>query len=81
MSERLPVVAGKDLIKCLLSLGYIVVRQKGSHVRLEKSTKVGTHKITVPDHNPVARGTLSDILSKVSIWNQVAKEELIRMLK
>jgi len=81
MSERLPVVTGKDLIKCLLSLGYSVVRQKGSHVRLEKSTKVGTHKITVPDHNPVARGTLSDILSKVSIWNQVAKEELIRMLK
>jgi predicted RNA binding protein YcfA (HicA-like mRNA interferase family) len=36
MSERLPVVAGKNLIKCLLSLGYIVVRQKGSHVRLEK---------------------------------------------
>ncbi|PXF57351.1 MAG: hypothetical protein C4B58_10170 [Deltaproteobacteria bacterium] len=36
MSERLPVVAGKDLIKCLLSLGYSVIRQKGSHVRLEK---------------------------------------------
>jgi len=81
MSERLPVVAGKDLIKCLLSLGYSVVRQKGSHVRLEKSTKVGTHKITVPDHNPIAKGTLNDILSKVSIWNQISKEELIRMLK
>jgi len=81
MSERLPVVTGKDLIKFLLSLGYNVVRQKGSHVRLEKTTRVGTHKITVPHHNPVAKGTLNDILSKVSIWNQISKEELIRMLK
>ena len=80
MSERLPVVAGKDLIKCLKVLGYNLVRQKGSHVRLEKSTKVGTHKITVPAHNPIAKGTLNDILGKVSIWNQISKEELIRML-
>jgi predicted RNA binding protein YcfA (HicA-like mRNA interferase family) len=81
MSERLPVVAGKQLIKCLTSLDYVTTRQKGSHIRLEKKTGVGTHKITIPNHDPIAKGTLNDILNKVSIWNQIAKEALVEMLK
>jgi hypothetical protein len=43
-----------------------------------KSTPDGTHKITVPNHNPVAKGTLNDILSRGAMWNQVSKEELIK---
>jgi predicted RNase H-like HicB family nuclease len=31
--------------------------------------------------NPVAKGTLNDILGKVAIWNQVSKEKLIEMVK
>jgi len=81
MSEKLPVISGKDLIKCLTSIGYSVTRQRGSHVRLEKETDAGTHKITVPNHNPIARGTLDDILNKVSIWNQITKEKLIRLIR
>ncbi len=68
MSERLPTVSGKRLIRFLNELGYIEVRQRGSHVRLEKFTPAGTHKITVPNHDPVAKGTLSDILARVSVW-------------
>ncbi|WP_297468891.1 type II toxin-antitoxin system HicA family toxin [Thermococcus sp.] len=79
--SRLPVVSGEKLIKLLEKLGYSVVRQRGSHVRLEKSTPMGTHKITVPYHNEIAKGTLNDILNKVSLWNGVPKEELIEMLK
>ncbi len=78
---RLPVVSGEKLIKLLKRLGYEVVRQKGSHVRLSKQTDVGEHKITVPMHPEIAKGTLNDILSKVSLWNGISKEELIEMLK
>ena len=81
MSEKLPVISGKDLIKYLASLGYIVIRQRGSHVRLEKETAAGRHKITIPNHNPIAKGTLNDILNKVSIWNQITKEKLIRLIR
>ena len=81
MSEKLPVISGKDLIKYLVSLGYIVIRQRGSHVRLEKETDAGRHKITIPNHNPIARGTLNDILNKVSIWNQITKEKLIQLIR
>jgi len=81
MSEKLPTVSGKVVIRFLESLGYEVVRQRGSHVRLVKMTPAGKHKLTIPDHNPVAKGTLGDILAKVSIWCQVDKEEIIAKLR
>jgi hypothetical protein len=43
-------------------------------------TPAGEHAITVPMHKEIAPGTLNDILSKVSIWKGISKDELIRML-
>ena len=77
---KLPVVSGEQVIKLLRKLGYEIIRQKGSHVRLRKITEAGEHNITVPKHPEVAKGTLNDILSKVSIWNNISKEKLIEML-
>jgi predicted RNA binding protein YcfA (HicA-like mRNA interferase family) len=79
--SKLPVISGDKLIKLLMSLGYKIVRQKGSHVRLRKITEAGEHNITVPKHSEIARGTLNDILSKISIWNNMPKEQLIDLLK
>ncbi len=80
MTKKLPVVSSKQLIKVLYKLGYSVVKQRGSHIKLKKDTIAGTHSITVPEHNEIAKGTLNDILYKISIWNQISKEELIEML-
>ena len=77
---KLPVVSGEQVIKLLRKLGYEIIRQKGSHVRLRKITEAGEHNITVPKHPEVTKGTLNDILSKVSIWNNISKEKLIEML-
>jgi len=78
---KLPVVSGEELIKFLKKLGYEVIRQRGSHVRLEKVTKLGVHKITVPRHREIAKGTLNDILIDVALWNNMTKSKLIEMLK
>ena len=80
MPKKLPVISGKKLISFLTEMGYRVVRQRGSHVRLEKSTEAGVHKITIPNHDPIAKGTLNDILTKVSVWNQMPKAKLIDRL-
>jgi len=80
MSKKLPPASGNRLILLMKGLGYQIVRQRGSHIRLEKNTPAGTHKITVPNHDPIAKGTLSDILHKLSIWNQISKEDLIERL-
>ncbi|MGA2626607.1 MAG: type II toxin-antitoxin system HicA family toxin [Candidatus Bathyarchaeia archaeon] len=34
MSEKLPVLSGKEIIKALEQIGFLPVRQKGSHVFL-----------------------------------------------
>lgn len=78
---RLPQVSGYDLVRLLRSLGYEILRQKGSHIRLSKLTNIGQHNITVPDHKTLAKGTLNDILARVSLWNNISKEELIARLR
>ncbi len=45
---KLPVVSGDRVIEFLLRLGYEIIRQKGSHVRLRKVMEIGEHNITVP---------------------------------
>ncbi|MGB9242763.1 MAG: type II toxin-antitoxin system HicA family toxin [Candidatus Acidiferrales bacterium] len=77
---RLPQVSGRALVKLLHSLGYETVRQKGSHIRLRKTTTLGEHNLTVPDHKSLAKGTLNDILTRVSLWNGIPKEELLDRL-
>ncbi len=78
---KLPQASGSDLVKLLQSLGYEVVRQRGSHIRLKKITALGEHAITIPAHKVIAKGTLSDIIGRVSLWNNIPREELIRRLR
>ena len=40
----------------------MVVRQRGSHLRLQKHTPDEVLKLTVPAHRPVLRSTLAHIL-------------------
>ncbi len=78
---KLPVISGNHLIKMLSKLGYKIIRQRGSHVSLRKTTEAGEHNITVPLHSEIAKGTLSDILSKISIWNNIPKDKLIEIIR
>jgi predicted RNA binding protein YcfA (HicA-like mRNA interferase family) len=78
---KLPQVSGPQVIKLLESLGYTRLRQRGSHVALRKVTPLGEHNITVPMHKVVAKGTLNDIITKVSLWNNTTKEELLKQLR
>ncbi|MBU2008612.1 MAG: type II toxin-antitoxin system HicA family toxin [Chloroflexi bacterium] len=78
---KLPQASGDDVLRLLQSLGYAIVRQRGSHIRLRKSTPLGVHNITVPAHRILAKGTLSDILTRVGLWNNTSREELIGKLR
>lgn len=58
-----------------------MIRQRGSHVRVRKISALGEHNLTVPDHAILAKGTLNDILTRVSLWNNIPKEKLIEQLE
>jgi hypothetical protein len=42
---------------------------------------MGEHNITVPLHNEIAKGTLNDILAKVSLWKGISRKNLREMLE
>ena len=77
---RLPQVSGRELVKLLHALGYETLRQRGSHTRLRKITVAGEHNFTAPDHKILAKGTLNDILTSISLWNNIPKQELLDRL-
>jgi hypothetical protein len=41
----------------------------------------GQHTVTVPDHRTIAKGTLSDILSAVSLRNGIPEQDLAKQLR
>ncbi|MEH2392871.1 MAG: type II toxin-antitoxin system HicA family toxin [Nostoc sp.] len=55
------------IIAALEQDGWIVVRQQGSHIRLQKSILDEVLKLTVPAYRPVKRSTLAKILKQTRI--------------
>jgi len=59
---KVPSLSYQRIISALRRDGWVVVRQKGSHIRLQKHLPDETLKLTVPAHRPVKRSTLAHIL-------------------
>lgn len=70
---KLPVLSGRELIEILTKAGFQVVRQKGSHVSLQKAN----YQTVVPLHDELAKGTLLGILKQCGL----TRDDLIRLLK
>ncbi|MBC2698895.1 MAG: type II toxin-antitoxin system HicA family toxin [ANME-2 cluster archaeon] len=64
---RLPVLSGKELVTALKKAGFVEVRQKGSHVSIQKITPDKTYRTVVPLHKELAKGTLLDILHQTGM--------------
>ncbi|MEM2875955.1 MAG: type II toxin-antitoxin system HicA family toxin [Candidatus Bathyarchaeia archaeon] len=69
--QRLPVTSGRELIKYLVKKGFVISRQRGSHVVLKSQD---SRRVTVPLHEELDRGTLLEILAEAGI----SKEEFVR---
>jgi predicted RNA binding protein YcfA (HicA-like mRNA interferase family) len=65
--SKVPSLSYQKIIAALERDGWIVVRQRGSHIRLEKKLPDETLKITVPAHRPVKCSTLAKILKQAKI--------------
>lgn len=66
----LPVISGRETVKALSRAGFRVVRQRGSHVRLEKRTEERLIKLTVPLHKSLKKGTLRRIIRDAGLTVQ-----------
>ena len=64
--SRLPVLSAREVIRILDQLGFEVVRQRGSHVRLKHEDG---RVVTVPVHSgqDISRGLLRKILRDAEV--------------
>ncbi len=64
---KVPSLPYLDIVKALQRDGWTIVRQRGSHIRLQKRLGDEVLKLTVPAHRPVKRSTLSHILKQARL--------------
>jgi predicted RNA binding protein YcfA (HicA-like mRNA interferase family) len=74
-----PGVSGDRLIPALQQVGYSIVRQKGSHVRLQHPGPP-VHNVTGPLHNPRKPGTLHGVPAEVALMRSITVESLAQLL-
>lgn len=70
---KLPVLSGRELVRILERAGFQVVRQKGSHVSMQR----GDYKTVVPIHEEIAKGTLLGVLKQCGL----SKKDLIELIR
>ena len=63
--SRLPIISGAVCIKALGKIGFVIDRQRGSHVILVREDPKMT--VCVPDHQELDRGTLRAIIRQVGL--------------
>jgi len=57
---KLPSVGGRRAVRVFESFGWAVARQSSSHIIMTKGGHIAT--LSVPDHDPVAKGTLRSLI-------------------
>jgi predicted RNA binding protein YcfA (HicA-like mRNA interferase family) len=56
-------LSGAEIVKALVALGFVVMRQKGSHIVLRR----GSSGCVVPNHKEVKTGTLHGLLRQAEV--------------
>jgi predicted RNA binding protein YcfA (HicA-like mRNA interferase family) len=64
---KLRRVSGQEAVHALEQLGFVQVRQRGSHVVLKRQTLEGETGCVVPLHRELAIGTLRGILKQAGV--------------
>jgi predicted RNA binding protein YcfA (HicA-like mRNA interferase family) len=72
--SKLPVISGAQCVKTLEKIGFVVYRQRGSHiVMIRKNPPAQT---TIPNHKELDRGTLRAIIRHAGL----TAEEFVNLI-
>lgn len=71
---KLRILSGLDLCRILEQHGFQIVRQRGSHMVMQRRTDDGTVTVPVPDHGEIRIGTrpLKDLAAGARGWERTA---------
>jgi predicted RNA binding protein YcfA (HicA-like mRNA interferase family) len=74
---KLPIISGKEAIKAFEKIGYKVVRQRGSHLRLHDDSNQFHKPITIPNHKVIKPGLLRKLIKDANL----SIEEFLFLIK
>jgi len=67
---KLKRLSGKEVILIFLNLGFTVIAQKGSHVKLRRIVSGQSQTLTIPKHDEIDTGTLKAIFRQATRYVQ-----------
>ncbi|MCO6438680.1 MAG: type II toxin-antitoxin system HicA family toxin [Phycisphaerae bacterium] len=63
---RLPTISGREAVRALQQLGYVMDHQTGGHVILRHQDPPH-RRLTIPNHRELAKGTLRAIIRQAGL--------------
>ena len=69
---KLPNVSGEEAVKALRRLGFLLLRQRGSHAILRR----GSQGCVVPMHREISQGTLRGVLKQAGVTEEEFRSAL-----
>ena len=60
--SKLPLISGDQAVKYFEKLGYRVVRQRGSHIRMHHLNDPTKQPLSIPRHKQLGRGLIRKLL-------------------
>jgi len=65
---KLKVLSGKEIIAIFIIFRFLVIAQKGSHVKLKRVINDKKETLTIPNHNELDKGTVKAIYNQARIY-------------
>ncbi len=62
--SKLPQISGKNVVKILQKIGFTIISQRGSHVKLVRKNNDQRQTVIVPMHKIIKKGTLRNGILK-----------------
>ncbi|MEI8232225.1 MAG: type II toxin-antitoxin system HicA family toxin [bacterium] len=75
---KLPVISAQILIRVLLKIGFTIISQRGSHIKLRRVSGRKIQMVIVPNHKILKPGTLRNGILKAI---DLSVDELNKLLR
>lgn len=70
----LKVLSGNDLLKAFTKIGFEIISQKGSHIKLRRISSLTKETLVIPNHKVIDKGTIKAIIKQTSGF--ITKEQI-----
>ena len=72
---KLKVFSASELVKLLAAHGFEKIRQKGSHIVMQKKHNNTTKTVIIPDHKEIKTGTLQSVIRQSGLEKDIFEEK------